>query len=145
MAGTVQGTLYNFIHLDVTAALGSRYNGYPQLIDWETEAQIIVLGSSRARFKPKLSDLLPQLPPTREKFQVFALQGNVTESKHWGMRALILTSTDYTGQLIGFIELLFLYLEKGVPHFSSNLTTVILTVALEHLPGTSWPSTNMRP
>lgn len=61
---------------------------------------------------------------------MFALQGNVTESKHWGMRALISTSTDSTGQLIGFIELLFLYLEKGVPHFSSNLTTVILTVAL---------------
>lgn len=66
MAGTVQGTLCNFIHLDVAAALGSRYNGHPQLIDWETEAQIIVLGSSRARFKPKLSDLLPQLPLTRE-------------------------------------------------------------------------------
>ena len=58
MAGTVQGTLYKFINLDNTATLGSRYNGYFHLIDWETKAQIIELGSSRARFKPKLSDLL---------------------------------------------------------------------------------------
>ena len=69
----VSGTLYILIRLDFAATEGSRYNGSPHLTDEETEAQIIWLGSSRAGFKPKLSDLLCQFYLNWENFQVSVL------------------------------------------------------------------------